>query len=402
MSPQERSTLRVGERINVTIEKIAHGGHCIARHEGAVIFVRHAIPGENCTVEITSVGASFNRADVVEVHSTSSDRVNAPCSFAHPNGCGGCDFQHISESRQRELKAEVIKEQFSRIAKMDIEIDVEEVGPSLGWRTRCIAHVSAQGKIGFYQSRSHTVEEISDCPILAPQLRFEELAKSQFLPQATLEIATSNTGERTVALNEKDGRQEVIQGSEILHHKVASKNLDAHYQSFWQSHISAPEVLTKCVLECAEAQSGDQILDLYGGVGLFTSVLIDRIGSSGSITLVEGSKRATADGIRNFADYSNIKVVTGDVSKILPRIASADVIILDPPREGADKSALTEMIRMRPRRIVYVSCDPASLARDARILHDAGFPLAKLRAFDLFPMTHHIECVALFTSDKVS
>lgn len=401
MSPQERSTLRVGERINVTIEKIAHGGHCIARHKGAVIFVRHAIPGENCTVEITSVGASFNRGDVVEIHTSSSDRVDAPCSFAHPNGCGGCDFQHISESRQRILKAEVIKEQFSRIAKLDIEIDVEEIGPSLGWRTRCIAHGSDEGKVGFYQSRSHTVVEVSHCPILAPQLQFDELAKSQFAPHATIEIATSNTGERTVAVTEKD-LQKVIQGSEILHHTVASKKLEAHYQSFWQSHIGAPEVLTNCVLEFAEIQSGDQILDLYGGVGLFTSVLIDHVGADGSVTLVEGSKRATADGLKNFASYSNIKVITGDVSKVLPRIASADVIILDPPREGADKSVLTEMIRLRPRHIVYVSCDPASLARDARILHDAGYPLSKLRAFDLFPMTHHIECVALFALDKVS
>jgi tRNA/tmRNA/rRNA uracil-C5-methylase (TrmA/RlmC/RlmD family) len=232
-------------------------------------------------------------------------------------------------------------------------------------------------------------------------LQFDELAKSQFAPHATIEIATSNTGERTVAVTEKD-LQKVIQGSEILHHTVASKNLEAHYQSFWQSHIGAPEVLTNCVLECAEIQSGDQILDLYGGVGLFTSVLIDHVGADGSVTLVEGSKRATADGLKNFASYSNIKVITGDVSKVLPRIASADVIILDPPREGAEKSVLTEMIRLRPRHIVYVSCDPASLARDARILHDAGYPLSKLRAFDLFPMTHHIECVALFALDKVS
>jgi tRNA/tmRNA/rRNA uracil-C5-methylase (TrmA/RlmC/RlmD family) len=402
MSPQERSTVRVGDRISVTIEKIAHGGHCIARHQGAVIFVRHAIPGETCIIEITSVGASFHRGDVIEVHSPSSDRVSAPCSFAHPNGCGGCDFQHISEERQRLLKAEVIKEQFSRIAKMEIEIDVEHVGPALGWRTRCIAHVSRKGKLGFYQSRSHAVVEISDCPILLPQLRFRELAQSQFSPKATVEITASQEGERTVAVVEVGAQPSIIDGPEILHYTVGSKKLEAHHQSFWQSHERAPEVLTQCVLDYARVERGDQVLDLYGGVGLFTSVLIDRVGAEGSITLVEGSKRATADGVKNFSDYSNIQVVTGDVSTVLPRITRADVIILDPPREGADKSALTEMMRLRPRSIVYVSCDPASLARDARILHDSGFPLAQVRAFDLFPMTHHIECVALFTSDKVS
>ena len=125
MSSPKKASIEVGARIRVEIEKVAHGGHFIARHEGAVIFVRHAIPGESVEIVVTSVGASFNRADVVEVFTPSADRVSAPCRYAHRLGCGGCDFQHITPARQRELKSEVISEQFSRIAKMEIEVEVE-------------------------------------------------------------------------------------------------------------------------------------------------------------------------------------------------------------------------------------------------------------------------------------
>jgi len=139
MASKKSSALKTGDLVQVTIEKVAHGGHFIARHDGAVIFVRHAIPGEKCTIQITSTGSSFNRADVVSVEAPSEFRVQAPCSFAHRNGCGGCDFQHISVEHQRTLKSDVITEQFSRIAKMELRIEVEEVGESTHWRTRAIA-----------------------------------------------------------------------------------------------------------------------------------------------------------------------------------------------------------------------------------------------------------------------
>jgi len=145
MSSSQRTNLEVGQKIRVTIEKVAHGGHFIARHEGAVIFVRHAIPGEECEIQITSTGSSFNRADVIEVHRSSPDRVSAPCRFAHRHGCGGCDFQHISLPRQRQLKSDVITEQFARIAKLEVAIEVEEVAGPLGWRTRCSAVTTKDG-----------------------------------------------------------------------------------------------------------------------------------------------------------------------------------------------------------------------------------------------------------------
>lgn len=404
MSPHSRKALSVGDRISVTIEKIAHGGHFIARHEGAVIFVRHAIPDEVCTIEITSVGTSFNRADVISVESTSSDRVSAPCRYAHRQGCGGCDFQHIGPARQRELKSDVITEQFARIAKMEISVEVEEVSAPLGWRTRCAAVTTKAGALGFYQSRSHSIIPVDDCRILVPEMKFAELSARGAKADQRIEISLSNTGERTIA--SANTREETpvrtSDGPDVAHYEIAGRVLEVSQKSFWQSHKDAPRVLTEVVKEFAQVLPGDHVLDLYGGVGLFTAALLTEVGSEGSINLVEGSKSATADARRNFAQDPNVSVHTGDVAKILPRFSQANVVVLDPPREGAGKEVIAECARLLPRTIVYVACDPAALARDVSYLREYGYALQQLRSFDLFPMTHHIECVALLTLDKVS
>jgi tRNA/tmRNA/rRNA uracil-C5-methylase (TrmA/RlmC/RlmD family) len=160
--------------------------------------------------------------------------------------------------------------------------------------------------------------------------------------------------------------------------------------------------LTQAVLDYAQLKSGDHVLDLYGGVGLFSAAIIDVVGPSGHVDLIEGSRVATADAARNFASHANITIATGDVTKLLPRITAADVVVLDPPRDGAGKEAVAHMARLAPRAIVYVACDPAALARDTAYLADHSYSLVKLRAFDLFPMTHHIECVALYERAEVS
>ena len=382
----------VGQRIAVTIEKVAHGGHFIARHDGAVIFVRHAIPGEECTIEISSVGSSFNRGDVVSVEKVSTDRVSPPCSYAHRLGCGGCDFQHIEISAQRKLKSDVIREQFARIAKMDIDIEVEEVGPALGWRTRAVASVTKSGKLGFISARSHNVIAIENCPITAPGIKFSTLAKKEWQSGEKIDLATSSTGESYVTGDT----------SELLHEKVGDNVLEVSNDSFWQSHINAPTVLTEIVSEYAHVHNGEHVLDLYGGVGLFTSTLIGQVGPTGRIDLIEGSKSATTDAKRNFMDYKNVHIVTASVERAITRIEGGDVVILDPPREGAGKEVISELARISPRAIVYVACDPAALARDTTYLQEVGYALKKIRAFDLFPMTHHIETVGLYERNEVS
>ena len=404
MASNKSSTLKTGDLVQVTIEKVAHGGHFIARHDGAVIFVRHAIPGEKCTIQITSTGSSFNRADVISVEAPSEFRVQAPCSFAHRNGCGGCDFQHISVDHQRTLKSDVIAEQFSRIAKIDLRVDVEEVGESIHWRTRAIATTDRNGKLGFYKSRSHSIAPVTDCIICVEGMNFSEIASRDLKGDVRVEISASNTGERSIALAPTRGEEKarLTEGPAVLHENVLGKSLEVSQESFWQSHKKAPEILTQAILDFAQLKTGEHVLDLYGGVGLFTAAIVEAVGPTGHVDLIEGSKVATADATRNFASLSNITIATGDVAKLLPRITAADVVVLDPPRDGAGKETVAHIARLAPRAIVYVACDPAALARDTAYLADHSYSLVKVRAFDLFPMTHHIECVALYARAEVS
>jgi tRNA/tmRNA/rRNA uracil-C5-methylase (TrmA/RlmC/RlmD family) len=404
MASNKSSALKIGDLIELTIEKVAHGGHFIARHDGAVIFVRHAIPGEKCTIEITSTGSSFNRADVVAVSEPSEFRVEPPCKYSHRAGCGGCDFQHISSAHQRTLKSHVITEQFSRIAKKEITVEVEEVGQSLGWRTRAIATTNRNGKLGFYKSRSHSIAPVDNCLICVQGMNFSEISSRELKGDVRVEISASNTGERSIALAPTRGEEKarLTEGPAVLHEVVAGRTLEVSHESFWQSHIKAPEVLTNVVLDFAQLQPGEHVLDLYGGVGLFTAAIIDVVGDSGHVDLIEGSKVATEDARRNFSAFKNVTIATGDVAKLLPRVSAADVVVLDPPREGAGKDVIALITALKPRAIVYVACDPAALARDTAYLEDHSYSLASLRAFDLFPMTHHIECVALYERAEVS
>ena len=391
----KKRAFRVGEKFTTTIEKVAHGGHFIARHEGAVFFIRHGIPGETVIVEVTSTGKSFNRGDVLEVIQPSADRVKAPCSYAHRLGCGGCDFQHISISRQRELKSEVITEQFSRIAKMDLKVAVEEVAEPLYWRTRAILNIDGSGKAGFFGSRSHNSIQIDNCLTCVPELKLAEITSRTWQPNTKLEISANSAGDRIVA------NAAVIEGPKELVEVIGENSFQVSHSSFWQSHKLAPTVLTEAVMQFAELQSGDQVLDLYGGVGLFTAAALSAVGTTGRVDLVEASSSAIGDAKINFENVSNVNIYLGDVAKIMPRIGSADVVILDPPREGAGQLVLQQISALNPQRIVYVACDPAALARDCAFANDLGWQLTKVRAFDLFPMTHHIEMVALFTRSAI-
>ncbi len=278
------------------------------------------------------------------------------------------------------------------------------MGGPTGWRTRAIATTNRNGKIGFYKSRSHSIAPVDNCIICVDSMQFSEIATRPLKGDVRVEISASNTGERTIALAPTRGEEKarITEGPAVLHENVDGRVLEVSQEAFWQSHKQAPELLTKTVLEFAQLQQGEHVLDLYGGVGLFTAAIIECVGSTGQVDLIEGSKIATEDGRRNFSQHKNITIATGDVAKLLPRISSADVVVLDPPREGAGKDVIAQISAFNPRAIVYVACDPAALARDTAYLQDHSYSLAGLRAFDLFPMTHHIECVALYERAEVS
>jgi tRNA/tmRNA/rRNA uracil-C5-methylase (TrmA/RlmC/RlmD family) len=356
--------------MQVRVEKVAHGGHFIARNEGQVIFIRDTAPGELVEIEITSKAKGFLRANVFKIIEASPERITPPCQYA--GKCGGCDFQHLNLPYQRQLKAEVIKEQFARIAKLNIEVTVHEVSPTTRYRTHIRGVANEAGEFGIYASRSHDIIPIKDCLIAGEELHVPEVAIERYEPMQPIEVP---------------------EGDQVR--EVKGKKLKVKAGAFWQRHRSAPETLTSAFLELAKLKAGEHLLDLYGGVGLFSSVAIDQIGPGGRIDLIESSIPATESARDNFKDNQNVNVLREDVAKGLKGIKRADVVVLDPPRAGAGAEVVDQLIRIKPSRIVYAACDPASLARDVQRFVASGWQLDKIDGYDLFPMTQHIETICL-------
>jgi tRNA/tmRNA/rRNA uracil-C5-methylase (TrmA/RlmC/RlmD family) len=388
------SKLAVGDRVTVEIGNVAHGGHFIARHNGQVIFVRHGITGEKAVVEITATSSKVVRGDVVEVVEASPARVNAPCQYAHPQGCGGCDFQHIDISFQRELKRRVVIEQFSRIGGLEIDLDVKSVEPlnGLHWRTRMDFAISKSGHPGLYAHRSNEVIEIEDCLLAVPEMKVPEITARKWNGSERLELAVSSEGQVNLS---RAGRS--ISGATQLKEVVNGLTYKVSAQSFWQGHRNAPSVLVKQAMDLLTLQDADVVCDLYGGAGLFAASMSKRVGASGKVHLIELDAHATKDAKSGFALTKNVEVHVGKVENELRKITRADVLLLDPPRTGAGKEVVDEMLRIAPRTIVYVSCDPSSLARDAKYITEGGYEISFLVGYDLFPMTSHVECVVQFT-----
>jgi len=388
------SSLKVGDRITVEIGPVAHGGHFIARHKGQVIFVRYGITGEEAVVEITSTSSKLARGDAIEIIKPSKDRVVPPCKYAVPGGCGGCDFQHIEISAQLELKRSVIREQFSRLGRIEIDLDVIAVEPKngLNWRTRMDFAISKNGKPGLFSARSKEVTEIDKCLIAVEAINDDAMFARNWKGDDRLEVAVSSSGEKNVS---RGGRS--ISGPTQLHEVVGEHTYEISPTSFWQSHSAAPETLSKLVMDLLALRPGDQVCDLYGGVGLFTAPMAEDVGDIGKVHLIESSHRATQDALKIFDKQKNVVVHSGRVEQKLPLINRVDVILLDPPRTGAGEMVVKQMMAKKPRTIVYVSCDPASLARDAKQLEEGGYHLNHIVGFDLFPMTQHVECVARFS-----
>ena len=355
-----RGASRVGERFEAEVGPIAHGGHCIVRlpePESRVVFVRHAIPGERVVLEITegTEGDRFWRGDAVEVLDASADRVVPPCRFAGPGLCGGCDLQHVALERQRALKADVVREQLSRLAKLDVDVTVEQVPgdvEGLHWRTRQRYVPLPGGARGMRKHRSHEVVEIDECLIEAPT------------------------------------RPSYV---------VGSHSFDVAGDGFWQVHPGAPAVLVETVLDALRPQPGEHALDLYAGVGLFARFLREAVGESGRVVAIEGDERASELSMGN---VPGMEATAGRVDQVLAAAYPEpfDLVVLDPPREGAKRAVVEQVVARSPRAVAYVACDPAALARDVAIFAEHGYALSSLRAFDLFPMTHHVECVALLTT----
>jgi len=387
VSPHVNSALDWTDRVlELQVDAVAHGGHCVARHDGRVVFVRHALPGERVRAVVDEdTGGGFCRADAVAVLAASPDRVAAPCTWARAGGCGGCDLQHVAPAAQRGWKAEVLAEQLRRLAGVRRDVEVEELpGGPLGWRTRVRLAVDDEGRAGLRAHRSHDVLAVADCP-LAPPGALAPVLGQRFAPGA-VEVVVDAGG----AVHAGDDEPVTV--------RAAGREWRLSPGVFWQVHPALPDVLAQVVGEWAAAPRGGTAWDLYGGVGLFAAVLAEQVGPDGSVTVVESARAAVDDGRAALADLPQVGWRVGRVEKVLVGLPGPpDVVVADPPRKGLGRAVVDALAATGPERVVYVACDPAALARDVAFFAERGYTLAELRAFDAFPMTHHMECVALLT-----
>ena len=385
--------LSIGDVVTLDIGEIAHGGHFVARHNNQVIFVRHAISGETANVKITSIKSKLAFGNAIEILKSSKDRVKPPCKYSKPDGCGGCDFQHISLETQINLKKIVIQDQLKRIAKIDVIPDIISTEPITGlhWRSRLDLAISDNGKTGQYSHKSNKVIEIDQCLIAVEKINESEVFNRYWDSYDRLNMSVSSDNQLTVYQARKN-----ISGLDRLKEEVDEYTFTISPNSFWQSHKNAPRLLLHQVIKYADVKLGDRVCDLYGGAGLFTLPIATLIGETGEVHLIERDNDCIKDAKNMFQNLKNIIIHHGKVEQKLGKIRDIDIIILDPPRNGAGKQVINQIMDKRPRIIVYVSCDPSSLARDTKILMESNYTLSKLSGLDLFPMTHHIECIALF------
>ncbi|MFT4294596.1 MAG: TRAM domain-containing protein [Micropruina sp.] len=400
--------MQPGELIGpLEVGPVAHGGHCVARADGMVVFVRHALPGELVRARVRDVTRRFARADAVEIVRASEDRVEPPCPVA--GDCGGCDFQHVAPEFQAELKRRVLAEQLQRLAGIAWDGVVEQVPPLLGSRCRMRFVAGADGRLGLRAHRSHEV-----VPLPSEGCRLAHPA----MPQQVRETATDSTapapGERAGRQNRSlfdepveylgvvsaEGGRLVVAGSAasrgVLTQRVGARTFTVGVDGFWQSHTSAPEVLTAAVLDGLRPQAGERAFDLYCGVGVFAGALVD---AGCRVWGVEGNKAAIELAKGN---VPQARFQAGAVERTLSRLPGrADLVVLDPPRTGAGQAVMAALARLRPRAVAYVACDPAALARDLGFAAEHGYRASSIRAFDLFGMTHHLEAVAILVPEAL-
>lgn len=460
-----------GQILSLEVGAMAHGGHCVARHDGRVVFVRHAIPGEIVNAAVTAGGedARFWRADTVSVVRPSEFRRShqwklADSIRAHASGrfpVGGAEFGHITLEHQRRLKAQVFRDTMARIGKLNVEANVvgiaEDEPTGLHWRTRNAFAVTATGRLAMNVHRSATVVPVRNIPLGVRQLDALQLWDIDFSGAGRVEVATPSHGEEvivvifpleSVAANKKQLETHLSQWRKRMIHlpskvsvvvglrtkqfaplemirlrgrtwlqevaeteKYGTHSFRISGDGFWQVHRDAPSTLVTAVMDALELEPGQVIADLYGGAGLFSKFIADAVGEDGIVLSVEAAPGASRDARKNLHDQKQAYVINGLTDRIigswLQRPDSPiekgglggrqiDAVVLDPPRAGAGRAAITRIHQLAAEKIVYVSCDPASFARDTKWLVEHGWEIDQSTIYDLFPDTYHMETVTTF------
>jgi tRNA/tmRNA/rRNA uracil-C5-methylase (TrmA/RlmC/RlmD family) len=386
--------------LELEIEKVAHGGIFVARHEGRVVFVSHTAPGEKVRAKVfEDKGGSFCRAETVEVLSASEKRVPHIWKEADRLGAGGAEFGHLALEYQRQLKTHVLEESLSRMAGINQRVQVmpvpgDDLTNGLGYRTRIQLHVSEEGVTGPYRERTHEVVPVKSLPLAVAEINELGVHLKNWQDVKRIEISTASTGGIQWFIDKK------IKGDKRLTERALGRSFRISSGGFWQVHKGAAELLASEIVELSEGLEVEaNNLDLYGGVGLFSGALATKYGKKLNITTVESSKVATSDASANLVDLAKHKAVAAPVDGFL-RLQikqglelSGATVILDPPRAGAGKQVVDQLTFLKPKKVIYVACDPVSLARDLKTFTSAGYRVETIRAFDLFPHTHHFETI---------
>jgi len=410
------------ELLELEVGAVAAGGGCVARApDGRVVFVRHSLPGERVIACVTATTSSFLRADAVEILTPSVDRVPPPCPHAGPGRCGGCDFQHVEQGAQRRLKAFRVAEQLARVAGIERTVAVEPVDGDAGglhWRTRVRLAADKEGAVGFRKHRSHELERVDDCPVAAPKVAATGALAARWPGVSELEVVTgSGPGQALIAVTPRgrgaprlpEGdlgpgvglvvRRKVVRPPGAVQARVRGRTYRISAGVFWQVHAGAAAALLDAVLAVVGDCRGARVVDLFAGAGLFSVPLAEAAGPEGAVLAVERDPRACADARHNGAGLANLEVTRAEVTPrlVATALGRPDVVVLDPARQGAGAPVMLALAAHAGtvKKIVYVACDPSSFARDLRVLLDEGWGLAELRAFDIFPMTEHVELVAV-------
>jgi 23S rRNA (uracil1939-C5)-methyltransferase len=412
--------LGMAEAFELELTNMAHGGTALGRHEGRVVFVPYAIPGEVVRVRLSEVHTRWARADLLEVLQPSPHRVEPPCPYFGPGRCGGCQFQHIDYDGQVLFKREVVVDHLTRLGKLEVGVE-EGIGAAEPWRYRNNVqfHVTDEGFLGFLAADTHNIVPIEDCLLIDPLLDEMWTTFDMRWPEIyRLSLRCgSATGDRmaifeleeyedfdievdfsvSCVLMMPDGEVVVLMGDPSLVEYVAGRDYRISAGSFFQVNTAGAEALVALVRDLLQPAGSDTLLDLYCGVGLFGLALA---GEVGRVVGVESEASAAADFRANARGLDQVRLMEGKARAVLSSVEEpVDLVVLDPPRAGAGEWVVSEIARLRPRRIAYVSCDPATLARDARHLVGAGYQLEVVQPVDLFPQTFHIESVSLFVRE---
>jgi tRNA/tmRNA/rRNA uracil-C5-methylase (TrmA/RlmC/RlmD family) len=388
--------------LTLTVGAPANGGSCVARHDGRVVFVRYALPGELVRVRVTADRGSYWHAETIEVIEPSADRIASLCPIAGVDGAGCCDLAFVEPAAGRALKAEVVSNQLARLGNYqwsDAVAPVSTAGPT-GWRTRIRLDVGADGRAGFHRYHSDELVVDLNCGQL-PAGMIDGLTDVAWPPGAHLHVVIDDDGQRHVARTVRHGRRnstDLVEGSYEGVQRAGRHSWQVPVTAFWQAHRDAARTYSDLVGDWARPDPGMTAWDLYGGAGVFAAVLGDAVGESGQVVSVDSSRAATRSARATLADLPQVKVVTDSVRRALTaQRGGADVAVLDPPRGGAGREVIDLLAAAEVPKIVHIGCEAASFARDIGLYQRHGYAVDKISVFDSFPLTHHIECVALLS-----